>query len=83
MKTQQNFNISRCKLFLPKFCRWSNEKIFAKKWDFGWLYKKYEIFSLKFLHISRVFVQKVAFLRNFCLFFAISEALFTKLFHVR
>jgi len=36
-------------------------KKFAEKRDFGFLCKKYEILALRFLHILRVFVQKVAF----------------------
>jgi len=36
-------------------------KKIAEKRDFGFLCKKYEIPTLRFLHSLRVFVQKVAF----------------------
>jgi len=49
-----------------EFSQRSNEKNFAKKRDFEILCKKYEFFALKFLHNSRVFVQKVAFFWIFC-----------------
>jgi len=37
------------------------QKIFVKKRDFGFLCKKYKFLALRFLHILRIFVQKVAF----------------------